>query len=281
MAMALGSDRSSRWCQRPRRTSSATFAGLLAVVALAVCWPVAFLSHQLHFARRALTARHARGGEGRAISGEVTPLGGHLLVRLGKPETKTQGGIVLPSRQRPNEADVVSVGPGEVRSEKTGEVMPVGVPAGKRILYRPSAMFTKFELEGVEHALLREDDVVLSFDAPPEGEPAGPPAAGDASLGAARGRALVRVEEQKRETDEGILLSKGAAEEGGRGSITMGTVLAVGESNVPGEKPELAPGDRVYFKYGEEVKLRAESGKSSSEKYMSIRLSDCVAKASA
>mmetsp|Transcript_30096 Transcript_30096/g.86164 ORF Transcript_30096/g.86164 Transcript_30096/m.86164 type:complete len:288 (+) Transcript_30096:3-866(+) len=263
-----------RRCLRRAPVAASRLAALLAsVAALLARRPASFLAGFRPGAvapeRPSLLVRFARGGEGRSVDGAVEPLGSHLLVRLGLAEKTTQGGIVLPSRRRPSEGDVVSIGPGEVRGEGAdAAVTPVGVAAGRRVMYSKYASFTPFELEGVEHALIREDDLVASFDS------SAPRPLKAADLSAPRGRALVRLDESKRETEGGLLLSKGAAAEGSGGATTLGVVVAVGPSDVDGEDPELAIGDRVYFKYGEEVQLSS----SDKEKYMAVRFRNCIAK---
>mmetsp|Transcript_30095 Transcript_30095/g.86159 ORF Transcript_30095/g.86159 Transcript_30095/m.86159 type:complete len:263 (+) Transcript_30095:3-791(+) len=238
-----------RRCLRRAPVAASRLAALLAsVAALLARRPASFLAGFRPGAvapeRPSLLVRFARGGEGRSVDGAVEPLGSHLLVRLGLAEKTTQGGIVLPSRRRPSEGDVVSIGPGEVRGEGAdAAVTPVGVAAGRRVMYSKYASFTPFELEA-------------------------------ADLSAPRGRALVRLDESKRETEGGLLLSKGAAAEGSGGATTLGVVVAVGPSDVDGEDPELAIGDRVYFKYGEEVQLSS----SDKEKYMAVRFRNCIAK---
>lgn len=204
-------------------------------------------------------ALRARGGESVSVKGDIAPLGSHILVRLQKPEEMTATGLVLPKRGKPNEGEIIAIGPGEP-NRKTGELEAVSVAPGSRVMYA-NAYFDKFDIEGVEHGLLREDEILLSYTGEELVEE---------RVSMPRGRALVKLSEPKQETDSGLLLSKGAADD----SSSVGLVVAVGE----GDAADVAKGDVVRFRYGNEVKFKAGKQK---DKYMSVRLSDCIAKAKA
>jgi chaperonin GroES len=71
----------------------------------------------------------------------------------------TRGGIIIPdsAKERPLEGNVISVGAGK-RTED-GVLVPLDVKAGDRILFGKCAG-SEIHIEGVEHIILREDEVL-------------------------------------------------------------------------------------------------------------------------
>ena len=90
---------------------------------------------------------------------KIRPLSDRLVVKRHNEEEKTKGGIIIPdtAKEKPLEGTVIAVGSGKVL--KSGKVSPLDVKAGDRILFGKYAG-TEVKLEGVEHVLLREDDVL-------------------------------------------------------------------------------------------------------------------------
>ena len=87
------------------------------------------------------------------------PLHDRVLVRRVEAEEKTAGGIIIPdtAKEKPQEGEVVSVGTG-ARAEN-GTITPLDVKAGDRILFGKYSG-TEVKLDGEEHLILREDDVL-------------------------------------------------------------------------------------------------------------------------
>jgi chaperonin GroES len=87
------------------------------------------------------------------------PLGDRLLVKPKATEEKTKSGIVLPdsAKEKPQEGNVVSVGTG-ARDEK-GNKVPMEVKVGDVVLFSKYSG-TEVKIEGVEHLILRESDVL-------------------------------------------------------------------------------------------------------------------------
>ena len=95
----------------------------------------------------------------------VRPLHDRILVRRIEAETKTPGGLFIPNnaKEKPVEGLVVAVGNG-VLTEK-GERVPLDVKAGDRVLFsKYSGTEVKVVLDGGEHLILREDDVLAVID---------------------------------------------------------------------------------------------------------------------
>jgi chaperonin GroES len=89
----------------------------------------------------------------------VKPLGDRILAVRLDPAKEVKGGIIIPdtAKEKPLEADVVAVGAGRVGDD--GKRQPVELEVGDRILISKYGG-TEVKLGGVEHIILREDDVL-------------------------------------------------------------------------------------------------------------------------
>jgi chaperonin GroES len=90
---------------------------------------------------------------------KVRPLQDRLLVRRVEEQEKTKGGLIIPdtAKERPLEGEVIAVGAGK-RTED-GTLIAPDVKAGDRILFGKYAG-TEIKIAGVEHMILREDEVL-------------------------------------------------------------------------------------------------------------------------
>ena len=90
---------------------------------------------------------------------KVRPLHDRLIVKRIEEEEKTTGGIIIPdtAKEKPQEGRVIAVGPGKVNED--GKVTPIDIKKGNRVLFSKYAG-TEIQLEGVEHLIIREDDVL-------------------------------------------------------------------------------------------------------------------------
>jgi chaperonin GroES len=90
---------------------------------------------------------------------KIRPLADRLVVKRLESETKTKGGIIIPdtAKEKPVEGVVVATGSGKVL--KNGKIRPLDVKDGDRILFGKYSG-TEIKLDGVEHVLLNEDDVL-------------------------------------------------------------------------------------------------------------------------
>src|SRR5690606_1114727 len=103
---------------------------------------------------------------GRLIEGarmKVRPLHDRVLVKRVDEEQKTKGGIIIPdtAKEKPVEAKVVAVGNGRIGDD--GKVTPLTVKAGDRVLFGKYSG-TEVKIDGVEHLILREDDILAVID---------------------------------------------------------------------------------------------------------------------
>ena len=87
------------------------------------------------------------------------PLRDRILARRLDEEEKTKGGIIIPdtAKEKPQEALVVAVGSGKLTDE--GKVQPLDVKKGDRVLLGKYSG-TEVTLDGEEHLIIREDDVL-------------------------------------------------------------------------------------------------------------------------
>ena len=87
------------------------------------------------------------------------PLGDRVLVKRVEEESKTKGGIIIPdtAKEKPQEGEVVSVGPG-ARDDK-GVVNALELKAGDRILFGKWSG-TEVKIDGDELIIMKESDVL-------------------------------------------------------------------------------------------------------------------------
>jgi chaperonin GroES len=90
---------------------------------------------------------------------KIRPLADRVVVKRIAQEEKTKGGIIIPdtAKEKPVEGLVIAAGNGKVL--KSGKVRPPAVKAGDRVLFGKYAG-TEVKLDGVEHVILTEDDVL-------------------------------------------------------------------------------------------------------------------------
>jgi len=89
----------------------------------------------------------------------VRPLQDRILVRRVEEAEKSRGGIIIPdsAKERPLEGKVIAVGSGKRLED--GQLVKLDVKAGDRILFGKYAG-TEIKIDGVEHIIIREDEVL-------------------------------------------------------------------------------------------------------------------------
>ncbi|MDZ4094321.1 MAG: co-chaperone GroES [Paracoccaceae bacterium] len=87
------------------------------------------------------------------------PLHDRVLVRRIEGEEKTKGGLIIPdtAKEKPAEGEVVSVGEGARKD--SGELIPVGVKAGDRVLFGKWSG-TEVTIDGKELLIMKESDIL-------------------------------------------------------------------------------------------------------------------------
>ena len=87
------------------------------------------------------------------------PLGDRVLIKRVEEETKTKGGIIIPdtAKEKPQEGEVVAVGPGA--RDDQGKVNALEVKPGDRILFGKWSG-TEVRLEGEDLIIMKESDIL-------------------------------------------------------------------------------------------------------------------------
>ncbi|MFO0591479.1 MAG: co-chaperone GroES [Polyangiaceae bacterium] len=90
---------------------------------------------------------------------KIRPLQDRVVVKRLEVENKTKGGLFIPetAKEKPVEGRVVAVGAG--KATKDGKVRPLDVQVGDTVIFGKYSG-TEVKLDGVEHVLLREDDIL-------------------------------------------------------------------------------------------------------------------------
>lgn len=94
---------------------------------------------------------------------KVRPLADRILVKREEPSETVRGGIIIPdtAKEKPQEGKVVAVGPG--RLDDNGKFVKLEVKKGDRILMGKYAG-TEVKIDGDEHIIMREDDVLAVIE---------------------------------------------------------------------------------------------------------------------
>ena len=90
---------------------------------------------------------------------KIRPLQDRILVKRIEEEEVSKGGIIIPdtAKEKPQEGKVIAVGKGKVGED--GKVQPLDVKKGDKVLFSKYAG-TEVNIEGDEHLIIREDDVL-------------------------------------------------------------------------------------------------------------------------
>ena len=93
----------------------------------------------------------------------LKPLGDRLVVEHVEQAEKSAGGVFLPdtAKEKPQEGRVLAVGVGRVLDN--GNLLPVSVKVGDRILYSKYSG-SEIKLEGTEYLIISEKDVLAIVD---------------------------------------------------------------------------------------------------------------------
>jgi len=90
---------------------------------------------------------------------KIRPLQDRIVVKRLEADKKTKGGLIIPdtAKEKPIEGKVVAVGNGKIL--KNGKARPLEVKVGDTVLFGKYTG-TEVKLDGEEHLLIREDDVL-------------------------------------------------------------------------------------------------------------------------
>jgi chaperonin GroES len=90
---------------------------------------------------------------------KLKPLADRVIVKPLDPEELKKGGIIIPdtAKERPQEGEVIAVGPGKLL--ESGERQPVEVKKKDKILYGKYSG-TEVTVDGTEYLIMREGDIL-------------------------------------------------------------------------------------------------------------------------
>ena len=93
---------------------------------------------------------------------KLVPLGDRVVLKQLVAEETTKSGIVLPgqNKEKPQQAEVVAVGPGGVVD---GKEVKMELAVGDKVLMSKYAG-TEVKLDGVEYTILRQSDILAKVD---------------------------------------------------------------------------------------------------------------------
>ena len=89
---------------------------------------------------------------------KLVPLGDRVVLKQLEAEETTKSGIVLPgqAQEKPQQAEVIAVGPGGVVE---GKEVKMEVAVGNKVIYSKYAG-TEVKLDGEEYIIVKQDDIL-------------------------------------------------------------------------------------------------------------------------
>jgi len=93
----------------------------------------------------------------------IKPLNDRILVRPMEAQEEKIGGIIIPdtAKEKPQEGEVVAVGPGKMG--ENGQRLSMTVAVGNKILYGKYSG-TEIKYVNEEYLIMREDDVLAIIE---------------------------------------------------------------------------------------------------------------------
>ena len=92
------------------------------------------------------------------------PVHDRVVVKRVESESKTAGGIIIPetATEKPQEGEVIAVGPGVLGDDK--KVVPLDVKKGDKILFGKWSG-TEVKIDGAELLIMKESDIMGVLEA--------------------------------------------------------------------------------------------------------------------
>jgi len=93
------------------------------------------------------------------MAAKIRPLGERVVIKPLPKEEVSKGGIVLPdtAKEKPQEGEIIAVGPGKLSEE--GKRIAMEVKVGDKVVYSKYAG-TEFKLDDEEVVIMRESDIL-------------------------------------------------------------------------------------------------------------------------
>ncbi|MDY7018809.1 MAG: co-chaperone GroES [Chloroflexota bacterium] len=93
------------------------------------------------------------------MAAKIEPLGDRVVIKSVPKEEVSKGGIFLPdtAKEKPQEGQIIAVGPGRLTEE--GQRIAMDVKVGDKVIYSKYAG-TEFKLDEQELIIMRESDIL-------------------------------------------------------------------------------------------------------------------------
>jgi len=90
---------------------------------------------------------------------KIKPLADRVIIEASAAEEKTAGGIIIPdtAKEKPQEGEVVAVGPGAKNED--GKLTPMDVKVGDVVLFGKWSG-TEVKIDGKEYSIMKEADIM-------------------------------------------------------------------------------------------------------------------------
>ncbi|HVR29313.1 MAG TPA: co-chaperone GroES [Thermoanaerobaculia bacterium] len=90
---------------------------------------------------------------------KVRPLQDRVLIKRVEEQEQVRGGIIIPdtAKEKPQEAEVVAVGPGKLDDD--GKRQPIDVKVGDKVLVGKYSG-SDIKIDGEDYVIVREDEIL-------------------------------------------------------------------------------------------------------------------------
>jgi chaperonin GroES len=90
---------------------------------------------------------------------KIRPLQDRVLIKRIDEQEQVRGGIIIPdtAKEKPQEAEVIAVGPGKLDDD--GKRLPVDVKVGDKVLVGKYSG-SDIKIDGDDYVILREDEIL-------------------------------------------------------------------------------------------------------------------------
>ena len=87
------------------------------------------------------------------------PLHDRVLIKVLDSEEKTKGGIIIPdtAKEKPQEGEVVAVGPGAKTED--GKTVKMDVKVGDKVIFGKWSG-TEIKIDNIEYSIMKESDII-------------------------------------------------------------------------------------------------------------------------
>ena len=96
----------------------------------------------------------------------LKPLSDYIIIRPIEDEAVTSFGLVLPAtvenKDKIKKGEVIAVGPG--KKLENGQISPITVAVGTKVMYKEGWGVEKIKIDGVEHLIIQEGDLMMIIE---------------------------------------------------------------------------------------------------------------------